>query len=130
MNASRLASGSLSRKLHMAALLAAVAALAAPVAAFSQSSPGNDDANEAMHNIQSNFARMTPAPRTVDSINQDLKQGEVKSQASGGGGRHGGGRRGKSSQQNDAQQGGSDSTGTAAQTPAVPPAPATGGATQ
>lgn len=83
---------------HAAALLALVSALASPAAGFGQGVSGSDDASEALHNIQSNFSRMTPPPRTVDSINQELKQGEVHSHAAGGRG-HGGGRRGSRASQ-------------------------------
>ncbi|MHA6881802.1 signal peptidase [Ralstonia pseudosolanacearum] len=57
-------------------LLASAAALAAvlPPKTFAQtaSAPAADDA--ALRNIQSNFARMAPPPRTMQSINQDLQQ--------------------------------------------------------
>ncbi len=78
---------------HAAAWPALGTALASPVAGFGQGVSGSNDASEALHNIQSNFARMTPPPRTVDAINQELKQGEVHAHAAGGRG-HGAGRRG------------------------------------
>ncbi len=57
-------------------LLLSAAALAAvlPPKTFAQaaSAPAADD--EALRNIQSNFARMTPPPRTMQSINQDLQK--------------------------------------------------------
>ncbi len=57
-------------------LLLSTAALAAvlPPRTFAQaaSAPAADD--EALRNIQSNFARMAPPPRTVQSINQALQQ--------------------------------------------------------
>ncbi|WP_055325753.1 hypothetical protein [Ralstonia solanacearum] len=57
-------------------LLVSAAALAAvlPPKTFAQadSAPAADD--EALRNIQSNFARMAPPPRTMQSINQDLQQ--------------------------------------------------------
>ncbi|CAG2153109.1 hypothetical protein LMG31506_04746 [Cupriavidus yeoncheonensis] len=81
------------RHVRAAALLTLATALASPAAGFGQGVSGSADADEALHNIQSNFARMTPPPRTVDSINQELKQGEVSGHAAGRGG-HGGGRRG------------------------------------
>ncbi|MFC4523170.1 hypothetical protein [Cupriavidus pinatubonensis] len=80
--------------MHVAAVLVAVAAWASPVPALSQTAPGIDNGNEALHNIQSNFARMTPPPRTVESINQEPKAGEVKAHSSSAGGHRGGGRRG------------------------------------
>ncbi len=102
------------RKSDVFAVLVAVAAFGAPVAGFSQTASGSGDGNEALHNIQSNFARMTPPPRTVDSINQELKQGEAKSHTAAGGGRHGGGRRGmgrQSNQQSDTRQDGKSNPG-------------------
>jgi hypothetical protein len=81
--------------------------LALPVAGFGQGVPGSDDASEALHNIQSNFARMTPPPRTVDSINQELKQGEVSSHAAGRRG-HGGGRHGSKASQDSTLSGNKD----------------------
>lgn len=93
--------------MQVAAVLVAVAALASP--ALGQTASGSDDGNEALHNIQSNFARMTPPPRTVDSINQELKAGEVTAHASSAGGHRGGGRRGmgrQSAQQGDTRQDG------------------------
>lgn len=57
-------------------LLVSAAALAAvlPPKTFAQaaSAPAADD--EALRNIQSNFARMAPPPRTMQSINQDLQK--------------------------------------------------------
>lgn len=57
-------------------LLVSTAALAAvlPPKTFAQaaSAPAADD--EALRNIQSNFARMAPPPRTMQSINQDLQK--------------------------------------------------------
>nr|WP_238587186.1 hypothetical protein [Cupriavidus sp. IDO] len=66
-------------------------------AAFGQGAPATDESAEALRNIQSNFARMTPPPRSVDSINQELRQGEVKSQSASAG-RHGGRGRGRQQQ--------------------------------
>ncbi|AQW30409.1 signal peptidase [Ralstonia syzygii subsp. celebesensis] len=57
-------------------LLVSAAALAAvlPPRTFAQTASAPAADNEALRNIQSNFARMTPPPRTVQSINQDLQQ--------------------------------------------------------
>ncbi|CAG2144322.1 hypothetical protein [Cupriavidus numazuensis] len=104
----------LSGLLQVATVLVAVAAWASPVPALSQTA-SSDDGNEALHNIQSNFARMTPPPRTVESINQELKAGEVKAHASSAGGHRGGGRRGmgrQSAQQGDSRQDGNGGPGT------------------
>jgi len=102
-----------------------VAALALPLTAFCQSGPATDDASEALHNIQDNFAHMTPPRRTVDSINQELKQGATKSHAAGMG-RHGGGRRGSKASPDDTRsvENGQADTGAPA------PAPPSGGMTQ
>jgi len=47
------------------------------------------DGDEAMHSIQSNFQRMTPPPRTVESINQELKHDKPAMVSRGGGRGHG-----------------------------------------
>jgi len=47
------------------------------------------DGDEAMRNIQSNFQRMTPPPRTVESINQELKHDKPATVSRGGGRGHG-----------------------------------------
>lgn len=92
-------------------LIPVVATLLLSPAAFAQGSPAAGD--EAMNAIQSNFARMTPAPRTVDSINQELKQNHAAPiGASGRGGSRG---RGRQRSQDSAQNG---PGGTAADTPA------------
>lgn len=78
-------------------------ALTLPTRAFAQQAPGGttgaDDNDQAMRNIQSNFARMTPPPRTIETINQELKQNATSAHAAGGGQRgSGGGRRERMSQ--------------------------------
>nr|WP_235185076.1 hypothetical protein [Cupriavidus sp. SK-3] len=88
-----------------------VVALCLSPAAFAQGSPAAGD--EAMSAIQSNFARMTPAPRTVDSINQELKQSHAA--ATGAAGRGGGRGRGRQRSQDSAQNA---PGGSAADTPA------------
>lgn len=99
-----------------AVLLSMVTALALPAAAFSQEVSGSDDASEALRNIQNNFARMTPPPRTVDSINQELKAGEVKSRPAGMS-RRGGGRRGSKALQDGTLSGDKGQAGTDAPAP-------------
>jgi hypothetical protein len=83
-------------RILLRALLVPAAALMIAPAAFGQGAP-TDESAEALRNIQSNFARMTPPPRSVDSINQELRQGEVKSQSASAG-RHGGRGRGRQQQ--------------------------------
>lgn len=79
--------------------LAGVAWLALAGVAHAQGADAEND--EAMRNIQSNFQRMTPPPRTVDSINQELKHDKPAAVARGGaGGGRGRGRRGAQSGQN------------------------------
>ncbi|MGO4332311.1 hypothetical protein AB4Z48_38820 [Cupriavidus sp. 2TAF22] len=65
-----------------------MAVLCLPAAVLAQGSPTGGD--EAMNAINSNFARMTPSPRTVDSINQELRQNHAT--PAGGSGMRGGGR--------------------------------------
>ncbi|WP_454726432.1 MULTISPECIES: hypothetical protein [Cupriavidus] len=78
------------RPFRLICLTAALsAALSLPAAAFAQGSPATGD--EAINAINSNFARMTPAPRTVDSINQELRQNHA-APVSGGTGMRGRGR--------------------------------------
>jgi len=109
---------------RIAALLAIATALTLPVAALGQQTPsGSDDTDAAMRNIQNNFAHMTPAPRTIDTINQELKQ-NAKARGGGGGsglgqrggGRHGGGR--QASQQDKSSDSGN---GAGPGTGAMPP---------
>ncbi|MBV8272372.1 MAG: hypothetical protein JO067_08880 [Cupriavidus sp.] len=120
---------------RIAALLAIATALALPVAAFGQQAPtGSDDTDAAMRNIQNNFAHMTPAPRTIDTINQELKQ-TAKARGGGGGGgfgQRGGGRHGgrQASQQDkstDSSNGAGPGTGA---TPPESPALSNGAAAQ
>lgn len=110
-------------------LVPVAATLLLASAAFAQGSPAGGD--EAMNAIQSNFARMTPAPRTVDSINQELRQNHAAPTATSG--RGGGGRgRGRQRSQDSTQNG---TGGTAADAPAGQDpglranAPATAGST-
>ncbi|GAA7768006.1 MAG: hypothetical protein COC14_02100 [Burkholderiaceae bacterium] len=103
------------RQPRIATWLAAAAVLALPGVAFSQqtASPADGGDNDAaMRNIQSNFARMTPAPRTIDTINQELKQTATKSHGGGGGGlgQRGGGRHGRQAQQQDKSDSGNGNT--------------------
>lgn len=58
--------------LPVACAAALTAALPPSALAQTVSAPAADD--EALRNIQSNFARMAPPPRTMQSINQDLQQ--------------------------------------------------------
>ncbi|MDO3508890.1 signal peptidase [Ralstonia pseudosolanacearum] len=58
--------------LPVACAAALTAALPPSALAQTASAPAADD--EALRNIQSNFARMAPPPRTMQSINQDLQQ--------------------------------------------------------
>lgn len=71
-------------------LICLTAALSLPAAVFAQGSPATGD--EAINAINSNFARMTPGPRTVDSINQELRQNHAAPVGGGGGGMRGRGR--------------------------------------
>jgi len=105
---------------RIAALLVATA-LALPAIAFGQQAPsGSDDNDAAMRNIQNNFAHMTQPPRTIDTINQELKQ-TSKARGGGGGGmgrgggRHGGGR--QAAQQDKSDSGSGTSPGTGATPP-------------
>ncbi|WP_441638775.1 hypothetical protein [Cupriavidus sp. YAF13] len=92
-------------------LIPVAASLLLSCAAFAQGSPAGGD--EAMNAIQSNFARMTPSPRTVDSINQELRQNHA---APVGTSARGGGRgRGRQRSQDSTQNG---TGGTGADTPA------------
>ena len=59
----------------LACAAALVAALPPPAVAQTTSAPAED--NEALHNIQSNFAHMAPPPRSVESINNDLQQAKA-----------------------------------------------------
>ena len=74
--------------------LACAAALAAvlPPPAIAQTTAAPADDTEALHNIQSNFAHMTPPPRSVESINKDLQQTKAAPINHQGGGRGGKGR--------------------------------------
>jgi len=126
----------LSQPSRIAARLAIAAALALPAAAFAQQAPAvGDDNDAAMRNIQNNFAHMTQPPRTIDTINQELKQSSRARGGAGGGGmgqrgggRHGGGR--QASQQQDKSDSGSGvSPGTNA-TPPESSALSGGGASQ
>ncbi|KDP86491.1 hypothetical protein ACU4GI_23115 [Cupriavidus basilensis] len=101
----------MTRSAHAFRLVPMVVALCLSPAAFAQGSPAAGD--EAMSAIQSNFARMTPAPRTVDSINQELKQSHAA--ATGAAGRGGGRGRGRQRSQDSAQNA---PGGSAADTPA------------
>ncbi|EHP38460.1 hypothetical protein OR16_37185 [Cupriavidus basilensis OR16] len=91
-------------------LVPVAATLLLSCAAFAQGSPAGGD--EAMNAIQSNFARMTPSPRTVDSINQELRQNHAApagtSGRGGGGGRGRGRQRSQDSTQNGAGGAGAD----------------------
>ncbi|MBB6592340.1 signal peptidase [Ralstonia solanacearum] len=62
------------RSITLLLLSAATLAAVLPPKTFAQaaSAPAADD--EALRNIQSNFARMAPPPRTMQSINQDLQK--------------------------------------------------------
>ncbi|ABF10739.1 hypothetical protein ACUXAV_003030 [Cupriavidus metallidurans] len=116
------------RQPRIATWLAAAAVLALPGVAFSQqtaSPPDGGDNDAAMRNIQSNFARMTPAPRTIDTINQELKQTATKSHGGGGGGlgQRGGGRHGRQAQQQDKSDSGNGNTSGTAGTPGGGTAP-------
>ncbi len=109
---------------RIAARLAIAAALALPAAAFAQQAPtGGDDNDAAMRNIQNNFAHMAQPPRTIDTINQELKQTSRARGGGGGGGmgqrgggRHGGGRQ-ASQQQDKSDSGGTPVPGTSATPP-------------
>jgi len=118
------------RSLHgrpprVAALLAIATALTLPAAAFGQQTPtGGDDTDAAMRNIQNNFAHMTPAPRTIDTINQELKQ-NAKARGGGGGGggfgQHGGGRHGGGRQASQQDKSTDSNNGASPGTGATPP---------
>ncbi|MDF3833635.1 hypothetical protein P3W85_11840 [Cupriavidus basilensis] len=83
-------------------LIPLVTTLLLSPAAFAQGSPAGGD--EAMNAINSNFARMTPPPRTVDSINQELRQNHAAPLQTGG---RGGGRgRGRQRSQDSGTQNG------------------------
>ena len=109
-------------------LIPVAATLLLSCAAFAQGSPAGGD--EAMNAIQSNFARMTPSPRTVDSINQELRQNHAA--PVGTSGRGGGRGRGRQRSQDSTQNGTSADTpasqdpGLHANAPSVAAAPATG----
>ncbi|MEF9387317.1 signal peptidase [Ralstonia solanacearum species complex bacterium KE056] len=53
---------------------AAALTTALPPSALAQTASAPTANDEALRNIQSNFARMAPPPRTMQSINQDLQQ--------------------------------------------------------
>ncbi|QOT78828.1 hypothetical protein [Cupriavidus basilensis] len=109
-------------------LIPVAATLLLSCAAFAQGSPAGGD--EAMNAIQSNFARMTPSPRTVDSINQELRQNHAA--PVGTSGRGGGRGRGRQRSQDSTQNGTSADTpasqdpGLHANAPSVAASPATG----
>lgn len=112
--------------------LAAAAALfaALPPSSNAQTAPADD--SEALHNIQSNFAHMTPPPRSVQSINQDLQQTKAAPTNRQGGGRGGRGRmrQQQQQQQQDAANANADTPPPAIQNVPAPsanpqPAPAT-----
>ena len=118
--------------LRIAAPLAVVIALALPGFAFGQQAPsGSDDNDAAMRNIQNNFAHMTPAPRTIDTINQELKQSAAARPHGGGGGfgQRGGGRHGRQSSQQDKSDSGSTGTPAPGATPPDSSALSNGSAT-
>jgi hypothetical protein len=92
-------------------LIPLMATLTLAPAAFAQGSPAGGD--EAMNAIQSNFARLTPAPRTVETINQELRQSHAA--PAGASARAGGRGRGRHGSQDSAQN---DSGGAPANTPA------------
>ncbi|MFJ1252996.1 hypothetical protein [Cupriavidus sp. CuC1] len=100
------------RSARTSRLIPVAATLWLASAAFAQGSPAGGD--EAMNAIQSNFARMTPSPRTVDSINQELRQNHAAPM--GASGRGGGRGRGRQRSQDSTQN------GTAGTTAATPPA--------
>ncbi|MGO4307244.1 hypothetical protein [Cupriavidus sp. RAF12] len=81
--------------------LAIAAAVATPSFVLAQQSSvgtaNTDDNDQAMRNIQSNFAHITPPPRTIETINQELKQSRASAFAAGTAQR-GGGRNGRRSQ--------------------------------
>lgn len=83
--------------LPLACAAALVAALPPPAIAQTTAAPADD--NEALHNIQSNFAHMTPPPRSVESINRDLQQTKAAPVDRQGGGRGGRGKRQQQQQQ-------------------------------
>lgn len=83
----------------LACAAALVAALPPPAVAQTTSAPAED--NEALHNIQSNFAHMAPPPRSVESINNDLQQAKAAPVNRQGGGRGGLGKRQQQQQQQD-----------------------------
>jgi hypothetical protein len=95
-----------------AALLAALPPPAFAQAASAPTAPAAD--NEARRNIPSNFAHMTPPPRTVESINKDLRQTKAAPANRAGGGRGPG--RIRQQQQKDA-----DTSSTDSKPPAPPP---------
>ncbi|WP_430300775.1 signal peptidase [Ralstonia insidiosa] len=86
--------------LPLACAAALVAALPPPAVAQTTSTPADD--SEALHNIQSNFAHMTPPPRSVASINKDLQQAKAAPVNRQGGGRGGKGRMRQQQQQDNA----------------------------
>ncbi|WP_420991778.1 hypothetical protein ACKI2N_026435 [Cupriavidus sp. 30B13] len=100
----------MTRLAHPLRLICLTAALALPAATFAQGSPASGD--EAINAINSNFARMTPAPRTVDSINQELRQNHAAPVA--GAGMRGRGRGRQRSQDNTADGGANNAAGAAA----------------
>lgn len=113
--------------LPLACTAVLAAALPLPAIAQTTSTPDNDHDNsrEALHNIQNNFAHMTPPPHSVESINKDLQQAKTAPVGRFGGGRGG---RGKLHQHQQQDTAGSDAKPQAAQdTPAssANPQPAT-----
>ncbi|WP_059411571.1 hypothetical protein [Cupriavidus basilensis] len=102
-------------------LICLTAALSLPAAVFAQGSPATGD--EAINAINSNFARMTPGPRTVDSINQELRQNHAAPVGGSGGGMRGRGR-GRQRSQDGAADGTNGGTSSGAN------GAATGGASQ
>ncbi|CAJ0822385.1 MULTISPECIES: signal peptidase [Ralstonia] len=84
--------------LPLACAAALAAAVPPPAVAQTTSAPADD--SEALHNIQSNFAHMTPPPRSVESINKDLQQAKAAPVNRPGGGRGGRGKRQQQQQDN------------------------------
>ncbi len=91
--------------------VAIAAVMTAPGFVLAQQSSGGTanttDDDQAMRNIQSNFARMTPPPRTIETINQELKQSGTSARAAGTAQR-GGGRNGRRSQNRSEPNNGQD----------------------
>jgi len=111
----------------IACAIALSAALPQPSMAQTAAAPAGDD--EALRNIQSNFAHMTPPPRSVQSLNQDLQQTKAAPTNRQGGGRGGRGRMRQQQQQQQQDAASTDTTPPAIQNvpaPSANPQPAPG----